>query len=291
MVHGSAENLQDMTHADFAAGMRDGMLACWLGAPSRSATGRGRLVFNVLFLAYSVGPMILVPLWAYHLGNWWLLIGIPVSYFGTASAGQSSGVIFWFGCYWIGFVIHSGLSIYDYTTYHFLCAVSGFMLYQLSDTALQACARRSLIDDPELFDNARAENRIRIVRLDSSGHEILMPEDIAAAIDERNLEPLKPFPSLLRVTNIVAEAFTYVFGVFTGIIGTVDAHRKGIDNLSPDTADSIARQLTNGTIGTVAIALGCISSYSGVWGGCVALVLLVAANLCVWFNRRKAATQ
>src|SRR3989442_15856505 len=126
------------------------------------------------------GPVIFVPLWAYHVRNWWVLIGIAVSYLATASAGRYSRLIFYFGCYWTGFVIHNGFSVFHYTTFYFFCAAYGYMLWQLADTMRMSCARRSLIDSDDIYDDAVAENRLRIIRLDSAGQEILTREDFDA---------------------------------------------------------------------------------------------------------------
>jgi hypothetical protein len=196
-----------MTHADFVIGMQNGTLECWLAEPYGLRGGLRKTTFDLLSLLYMAGPLIFTPLWAYQVRNWWLLIGIPVSYLATASAGRYSRMIFYFGCYWVGFVIHNGFSVFHFTTFYFFCAVCGYMLWQLADTTRMACARRSLIDDHEIYDDALAGGRLRVIRLDSLQQPMLTSEDITAFSSGSGLSPLKPSPSVLVVSNLVIEAF------------------------------------------------------------------------------------
>jgi len=145
----------------------------------------------MLWMLYIVAPLIIIPLWAYHMGNWWLLAGIAVSYLASDSAGKASRSIFVFGCYCIGFWIHNGFSIYHYTTFYFVCALWGYMLWQLADTIREGCARQSLIESSKLFDEAIAQNRLRIVPLDSSQEMILTAEDISFATAPHIVRQLK----------------------------------------------------------------------------------------------------
>src|SRR5437667_11720035 len=110
MVDDTSDGLQAMTHAEFAIGMQNGTLGCWVAEPYRLRNGPRKAIFNLLSLLYRAGPVIFVPLWAYHVRNWGVLIGIAVSYLAPASAGRHSGLIFYFGCYWTVFVIHNVFS-------------------------------------------------------------------------------------------------------------------------------------------------------------------------------------
>ena len=73
---------------------------------------------------------------------------------------------------------------------------------------------------------------------------------------DKILLPLKPLLTVLVISNIVTEVFTYVFGVFTGLAGVVRARAKGIDNITSKEADSIMRQLKKGTVGLTVLMLG-----------------------------------
>lgn len=57
-------------------------------------------------------------------------------------------------------------------------------------------------------------------------------------------------------TNIVAEAVEYATGSVTGSVKLAKAMREGMDGLTPEQADTIARQLKKGSIGAAALLIG-----------------------------------
>ena len=62
---------------------------------------------------------------------------------------------------------------------------------------------------------------------------------------------------IVRVpTNIVGEAIEYSTGLVTGSAKTAQAFRAGIDQLKPEQADQIMRELKKGSIGGAALLLG-----------------------------------
>src|SRR5438552_2814529 len=93
-----AEANEGITHAEFAAGARNGQIGfkCMVGEPQQFITGARKAIFNIFVLLYMLAPLILVPIWAYHERNAWLLIGIPVSYLASYSAAAHSKLIFLF---------------------------------------------------------------------------------------------------------------------------------------------------------------------------------------------------
>src|SRR5947209_7551116 len=105
-----------ITHADFVAGVQKGELGykCLFGQPYRLVSGVRLLLFNLFCLAYQLGPLILIPIWTYFEGNWWLLAGIPVSYLGSRSAAWKSKLFFLLRVLVIGNWIAAGFSIHQY---------------------------------------------------------------------------------------------------------------------------------------------------------------------------------
>lgn len=62
---------------------------------------------------------------------------------------------------------------------------------------------------------------------------------------------------ILRVpTNIVAETFTYAFGSLAGGLRLANAFAKGFENLQPQEADLIMRELKKGSLGAAVMLLG-----------------------------------
>jgi len=64
------------------------------------------------------------------------------------------------------------------------------------------------------------------------------------------------FPIVRVPLNIVAETVQYATGLYTGSGRLGLAFRRGIENLSPEQADLIMRDLKKGVIGTAALVLG-----------------------------------
>lgn len=77
------------------------------------------------------------------------------------------------------------------------------------------------------------------------------PTAKAAATVARVIMPIVKVP-----TNIVGEAIQYATGLVTGSVKTGQAFRAGIDQLKPEQADLIMRELKKGGVGTAALLLG-----------------------------------
>jgi hypothetical protein len=163
-----AEANQGITHAEFAAGAQNGKIGfkCLVGEPQQFITGARKAIFNIFVLLYTVAPLILVPIWAYHERNAWLLIGIPVSYIASFSAAAHSKLIFLFFLLCIGVWLKAGFSFHQYITFFFFCSLWGYMCFQWAEATQNDYALHSLIDHPEIFNRAIAEQRIMIVRKD-----------------------------------------------------------------------------------------------------------------------------
>jgi hypothetical protein len=161
-----AKENEGVTHADFVAGVQGGTLGfkCMRGEPSSLVTGLRKTIFNLLVLLYTVAPLFLVSPWAFHERNWWLLMGIPVCYVATYSATRGSKIIFLFLCVCIGVWIRSGFSIHQYISFFFFCALWGYMLFQIAESAQNEYAMQLLVENPGLFARAIAEKKIMIVR-------------------------------------------------------------------------------------------------------------------------------
>jgi hypothetical protein len=210
-------------------------------------------------------------------------IEFTTAYLFVFSAAQHSRLVFYVACYWAGFATHSGLSGFHRATFYFLCAVCGYGLWQLAEAVALGCARASLLDNCQIYENALAKGRLRVIRLDSMQQPVLTPDDITAA--SSGFVPLKRFPVLLVLTNIVMEALTYLLGFFTGLAATAIDHLRGIAGLRPERADLIMRQLKKGTVGLLALGLGYVGIYS-IWGLLAVLLYVLAVVLLALKQRR-----
>jgi hypothetical protein len=283
-----------LSHADFAAQLRQDTIGCLLGRPYRRVPGLLATTLSLLIALYTFAPLVGIPAWAYHAGDWWLLAAIPMTYLAILSAAQLSRVSFYLLCYGIGFWLSHGFDIHQRTTFFILCALTAYVLFQLATALELSCARQALLFSHEIYDEARAEGRIRLVSIDPvSHHAILTHDDIAAAISDKALGELKPLTPLLVATNIVGEAFTYALDLVTGLMGVVGAHLRGIRNLSPNQADAIMRRLKKGTVGAAMILLGYVSIH-GTWAivlGIAYLILWIWATLSMTIRSRRSTEQ
>jgi hypothetical protein len=161
-----AEANRDITHAEFVAGVLGGEIGfkCMVGEPYRLIKGARRVIFNTLVFLYVGAPFMLVPLWAWHQHDWWLLLGsaIPlIAAFLTTFAHSAAGfILLAFLASWIFYGFHA------HATFFLLCALWGAMLFLMADNAQNEYAMGSLLEDPELFKQAIAQNKIMIVHKD-----------------------------------------------------------------------------------------------------------------------------
>jgi hypothetical protein len=161
-----AEANEGITHAEFAAGAKNGTIGfkCVAGEPQQFLTGARKAIFNIFVLLYTLAPLILIPIWAYHERNAWLLVGIAVSYIASYSAAARSKLIFLFLLLCIGVWLKAGFSFHQYITFFFFCAICGYLFFQLAESTQNEYALQSLIERPDIFNRAIAEHRIMIVR-------------------------------------------------------------------------------------------------------------------------------
>jgi hypothetical protein len=157
---------EGVSHADFVAGVQSRVLGfkCMRGEPSSLLSGARKVMFHFLVLLYTVAPLFVVPAWAFYERDWWLLLGIPVSYAATYSATRGAKIIFLFLLVCIGIWIRSGFSIHQYVTFFFFCALWGYILFQMAESAQNEYAMQSLVESSDLFARALAEKKIMIVR-------------------------------------------------------------------------------------------------------------------------------
>ena len=159
----------DVTHDEFVAGITAKIIGIKVlhGEPITLVRGFRRTTFHILVMLYLVAPTIFIPLWAYHEGNWWLLLGIPIAslvspVFGELAVlkGNSMRGMLLLSCIlsWVFKGLHS------YLTFFLLCAFWGYLFFQIAENAQGEYALQSLIENPELFRKAIADKRIIVIR-------------------------------------------------------------------------------------------------------------------------------
>ncbi|MGC2693317.1 MAG: hypothetical protein WA228_11555, partial [Desulfobaccales bacterium] len=166
-----AEANKKITHAEFISGMENQTIGFKVigGGAYQLLTGYRKSMFNILVMLYSVAPFILIPIWAYLEGNWWLIIGIIISLIATLSAAKliyneqkqiSIGGFLLFICilcYFFG-------GIHNYFTFFALCGLWGFVFFCIADKAESDYLMQLLLENSDLFNNAIDQQKIMIVR-------------------------------------------------------------------------------------------------------------------------------
>lgn len=100
-----SEANENITHAEFVTGMQNKTIGfkVMYGEPYQFVIGVRKTIFSIIVAFYTVAPLIIIPLWAYYESNWWLLIGIIISYTASFSAAKQSKIIFLFILFCVGY--------------------------------------------------------------------------------------------------------------------------------------------------------------------------------------------
>src|SRR5437016_3732548 len=145
-----------ITHEEFVTGVQNRTVGFKVlhGEPITLVRGTRKTIFNCLVLLYLIAPSIIIPLWAYHEGNWWLLAGVVIASLIAPQLaqrkGHSIGAVFLVACivFWFSKGIH------NYYTFFSLCALWGYMVFQIANGAQTDYAMQSLVENPDLFKKA-----------------------------------------------------------------------------------------------------------------------------------------
>jgi hypothetical protein len=160
-----------ITHSEFVSGARAGVVGFKVmgGEAYQLTRGLRKSIFNILVLLYLVSPFILIPLWAWHEENWWLLLGIVVAFVATRFAANHTyhrmkqtaigAILAGAAAY---FLLSKG--IHNYYPFFIVSALWGYGLFVLADRAQNRFAMKTLIENPEVFRRAIVAKRIMIVR-------------------------------------------------------------------------------------------------------------------------------
>jgi hypothetical protein len=168
---GIAETNKGITHAEFVAGAQSRTIGfqCMVGEPYQLIRGGRRTFFMIFVLLYMAAPVVLIPLWAWHKHDWWLLLGIVASALGTGVATRfihKQDKQYFIGAFLVmaSIVFWLTFGILSRYTFFALSALWGLMLFMIADEAEREYAMQSLVEDSSLFERAIAQGKILIVR-------------------------------------------------------------------------------------------------------------------------------
>lgn len=157
---------QTVTHVEFVRGLQDGTVgfATRGGESVRLASRAGRVFFTICFLSYLVAPVLVIPVWAYHERNWWLLLGIVVASLIAPQLAQRKGSSIGGLLLIASLIFFFTKGLHNYFTFFPLCAFWSYFFFQLAEAVRFESAKQTLIDSPECFRREVAANGLYIWR-------------------------------------------------------------------------------------------------------------------------------
>ncbi len=113
-----------------------------------------KLLFKIFAFLYMIVPLLVVSYWAYSNENWYLLFGIPFSFFGSYSSFKPryKSIIFPFTIICVVYWIIAGFSIHQYITFFFFCSLWGYIIAKIADEYDQKSKKGTLENDAELYE-------------------------------------------------------------------------------------------------------------------------------------------
>jgi len=157
---------ETITHEEFVVGLQDQTVgfATKGGEPIRLVSGAGRVFFTVCVLFYLLAPVLVIPVWAYHERNWWLLPGVVVACLIAPQLAQRKGNLIGGLLFLASLTFLFTKGLHNYFTFLSLCALWSYFFFQLAQAVQIECAKNSLIDSPERFRREIAANGLYIWR-------------------------------------------------------------------------------------------------------------------------------
>jgi hypothetical protein len=150
------EDNNALSHDEFVRGLAEGMHDVKFVLSSHNLLEGAR---KRVFVLYIVAPLVVIPVYAYTCGNWWLLFGIVAAGIGA----MSPSFVGMFLCICIGVWLRAGAHIHQYVTFFFLCALCECLLFRFCDARADADARKTLIENAPLYEAAIKAGAIALV--------------------------------------------------------------------------------------------------------------------------------
>jgi hypothetical protein len=179
---GRDPSVPEITHSEFLTGLKDKTVAYHVIDPTFVIRGIRKKILAVTIMLYWFAPLIFGPLFALVWHNWLYLLGTVTSYMGTFiiarwSKKSLSSVVFVsaiFAWWFEGF--------HSIPTFLLLCAVWGDLIIEIANGAEAEYASQALAEDPELYRQAIANNRVNVWRWTDLSNKV------AAAMKARETE-------------------------------------------------------------------------------------------------------
>lgn len=156
------------SHEDFVEGIKNKEMIyeILLQNKSKIIQGRGKLFFTIYVLLYLWLPPIFIPIFAYQHHNWFILIGLAVTYIGVFWGARKSKFAFYSTMallgWWTASCINSGFHLRGFPMFFLACLWWGYMWYQIADVVENQYTFDAIMSNPDLYYNL-AENDLLFI--------------------------------------------------------------------------------------------------------------------------------
>ena len=128
-------------------------------------SGSSKFIFYLFVFSYMFFPLLIVPAFSLIFHDWFLLIGIIISYVSTVLTTrkirfQFVGLLVPMVIYWF----MKGFHMDDYITFYYLCAFWGGFFYLMAVSYEESAAKRILLNDEKLFNKLSIAGDIFFMR-------------------------------------------------------------------------------------------------------------------------------
>ena len=133
---------------------------------SKYLKGGGKVLFFFCLFCYMFFPVIAISFFAYKYDNWFLLIGIPISYISTFLATRKKYILMAAPLIpmIINWIFFNGFHFSDYATFFYCCALWGGFFYLLAIEYETDFAKTEIMKNPDLFNELSQYGRIFFLR-------------------------------------------------------------------------------------------------------------------------------
>lgn len=152
-----------LSHHDFVTGMIKNDLQCSFVPSSKwPRTANNMHVLYSIICVFS--PLLTVPFFSYHFGNWWLLFGIIFSYTGTILAVSGYNLPLYAGLFFLAEAIKGHWHFKDYDDLFYVCAAWGWAWGKIAGIGSDSYSLEQLIKQPRLYRFAVEKRKLIVFR-------------------------------------------------------------------------------------------------------------------------------
>lgn len=156
---------KSMTHQEFKEQVKAGKIKFEVMVKNKYKVleKSHRIIFFIYVSLYLVLPIIAVPFFAWHYGNWNLLWGLLISALASALNKKISLLLLAYTVYCLIGWFRVGFHFEDPFTFYAVCAWWGAWWFLIADAAEEQFFKEAVLTNEDIFDSYADQNLILIV--------------------------------------------------------------------------------------------------------------------------------